>query len=50
MRGPGGTVLAAGEFEVFRRISGETFSRIEAEGVLPDVDPRTFATAGQKAG
>jgi hypothetical protein len=39
MRSVGGTVLEAGELEVFRRISGEAFSGIEEEGVLPDVDP-----------
>src|ERR1022692_4318013 len=49
MRGTGGTVLEAGETEVVRRVSGEAFSRIEEEGVLPDVDPRTSAAAGEKA-
>jgi hypothetical protein len=33
---------------VFRRISGEAFSGVAAEGVLLDVDPRTPATAGEK--
>ena len=37
------------EFEVFRRVSGEAVSGIAAEGVLPDVDPRTPAAAGKKA-
>src|ERR1039458_3183954 len=48
MRGADGTVLEAGEFEVFRRVSGEAFSGIAEEGVLPHVDPRTPATAGKK--
>lgn len=34
---------------MFRRIPGEAFSGIEKEGALPDVDPRTPATAGEKA-
>ena len=49
MRSTGGTVLEAGEFEVLRRVSREAFSRIEEEGVLPDVHPRTLATSGEKA-
>src|ERR1035437_9600677 len=49
LRGAGRTVLASGEFEVLRQISGEAFSGIEEEGVLPDVDPRTPAAAGEKA-
>ena len=42
----GGTVLAAGEVEVFRRISRAAFPGIEKEGLLPDVDPRTPARTG----
>jgi len=36
---------------VFRRVSGEAFSGIKEkeEGILPNVDPRTLATAGEKA-
>ena len=48
MRGAGRTVLEAGEIEVFRRVSGEAFPGIEAESVLPDVDPRTPAASGEK--
>ena len=48
MRGTGGTVLEAGESEVFRRVSGEALPGIEEKGVLPDVDPRTSATAGEE--
>ena len=48
VRGASRTVLASGEFEVFRRISGEAFSGIEEEGVLPNVDSRTSAAAGEK--
>src|ERR1039458_1347229 len=29
-------------------MTGEAFSGIEAEGVLPHVDPRTLTTAGEK--
>ena len=36
------------KFEVFRRISGKAVSGIEEEGVLPDVDPRAPATAGEE--
>ena len=34
-----GTVLAGGETEVIRRVSDEAVSGVEAEGVLPDVNP-----------
>ena len=37
------------KLEVLRRVSGEAFSGIAEEGVLPDVDPRTPAAAGEKA-
>jgi hypothetical protein len=46
--GAGGTILAAGGFEVFRRVSREAFPGIEEAGVLPDVDSRTPAAAGEK--
>jgi hypothetical protein len=49
MRSTGWTVLEAGEFEVFRRISGKAFSGIKEEGVLSDVNPRTPAAASPKA-
>ena len=49
MRGAGGTVLAAGGSEVLRRVSGETVPWIAAEGLLPDVNSRALATAGEKA-
>src|SRR5579864_2083200 len=48
MRGAGGAVLAAGAVEVFRRISRKALSGIEEESVLPDVDPRKLATAGEE--
>src|SRR5438309_801394 len=48
MRGAGGTVLAAGESEEFRRISRKAVSRIAEESVLPDVDPRAPSTASEK--
>jgi hypothetical protein len=41
--------LATGGTEVLRRVPGEVFSWVAAEGLLPDVDPRTPATAGEKA-
>jgi hypothetical protein len=37
LRGAGGTVLATGEPEVFRRIPGDTVPAISAEGVLLNV-------------
>src|SRR5579864_7897281 len=49
MRAAGRTVLETGETEVVRRISGEALPGIAAKGVLPDVDSRTSATAGEKA-
>ena len=48
VRGAGGTVLAGGEPEVVRRVSGKTVSGIEKEGVLPDVHPRAPAAAGEE--
>jgi len=48
MRGAGGAVLAAGKFEVFRRVFGKAFPGFEEESVLPDVDPRKLTTTGEK--
>ena len=44
----GRTVLAAGESEIVRRVSGAAVSGIEAEGLLPDVDSRAPAAASEK--
>jgi len=49
MRGEGRTVLEAGRAEILRRFLGETVSRVAAEGLLPHVDSRTPAAAGEKA-
>src|SRR5207302_10809577 len=48
LRGSGWAILAGGELEILRRVSGETISRIEKEGLLPHVDPRALAAAGAK--
>src|ERR1700687_2969399 len=48
VRGAGGAVLETGGIEMFRRVPRTAVSGIEKEGVLPDVDPRTPATSGQK--
>ena len=48
MRGAGGTVLEGGDLEVVRRVPGEAVPGIAEEGVLPDVDPREPATAGEE--
>jgi hypothetical protein len=42
VRGTGWTILAAGKFEVVRRVPGTAFSGIEKEGVLPDDHPRAL--------
>src|ERR1017187_5565714 len=49
MRGSGGPVLATGEPQVLRRVPGAAVSGIAAEGVLPNVDSREPAVAGEKA-
>src|SRR5205823_10319000 len=46
VRGSSWAILAGGELEILRRVSGKTVSRIEKEGVLPHVHPRAFAAAG----
>ena len=48
MPSAGGTVLAAGGLGVLRRIPGAALPGVEAEGVLPDVHPRTPAAASEK--
>src|ERR1017187_8011759 len=48
MRGSGGAILEAGEAEIVRSVLGAAFPRVAAEGVLPDVDSRTSAAAGEK--
>ena len=48
MRSPGGTILAVGELEIVRRVSGKTISGVTKEGVLPHVHPRALAAAGPK--
>src|ERR1017187_8480845 len=47
VRGAGGSVLENRETGFVRRFSDEAVPRMEKEGVLPDVHPRTPAAAGE---
>ena len=48
VRGAGGTVLAGGEVEVVRRLSGKAISGVEKEGILSDVHSRAPAAGDQE--
>ena len=48
LRSTGRTVLAAGRSEVVREVPAEEVSGIPEKGVLPDVDPRELAAAGEE--
>src|SRR6266702_3799144 len=47
VRGAGGAILALGESEVLRRVSGKTLSGISAQGLLPHVHSRASAARGE---
>src|SRR5439155_2104964 len=47
VRGAGGAILALGESEDLRRVSGKTLSGIAAQGLLPHVHSRASAARGE---
>src|SRR5438128_7059802 len=47
VRGAGGAILALGESEVLRRVSGKTLFGVAAQGLLPHVHSRASAARGE---
>src|SRR5438034_168826 len=48
LRSPSWPILAAGNLEIVRPVSGEPVSPVAKKGLLPDVDPRAPAPTGAK--